>query len=509
MSIGLSLVDAELKAKFEALIGERSYLEHRWQDYAGWTLPYLFPHEETHSTTEMQHDFNSLGAQCVNHLGNKIATTMFPPSMPFFRIELTPELMGSLEEEGFTKGDMEVFTSEAEQDAMRNAKKIRLRTKVIRAIKGLITLGNALLYFPDKNRDEAQVYNLRDYVVKRDLSGKVVQIIARENKLVGALPAEHNLTMKAHGYSDEDKIGLYTGVTLTSTGTYFVKQELENKEIVSTGSYPEKELPWLPLSWNLTRGQDYGNGLVEEYAGDFHVISSLSESNLNLAAISADIKILVNPMGQTDVDTLNNSDPGTYVYGLPSDVAYLQMEKLNELQFTGNMLDAYERRISSAFLLNTQVTRDAERVTAEEIRMNVNELEGSLGGVYSHLGEEMQQPIAKKLLGSVNPALANLEPVILTGVESLSRNNEHEQILLFIQDLGMLANIPEPMIPYIKFDDTAKVLAANRGLEYSKFVKDAEEVEEAQEENQAANQEAIMGEAAADGLGQRIGLQSI
>ena len=99
MSIGLSSVETELKAQFDFLIGERSYLEHRWEDYAGWTLPYLFPHEEYFSTTEMQHDYNSLGAQALNHLSNKIAVTLFPPSRPFFKIELTPEQDALLQEQ--------------------------------------------------------------------------------------------------------------------------------------------------------------------------------------------------------------------------------------------------------------------------------------------------------------------------------------------------------------------------------------------------------------------------
>ena len=510
MTIGLSSTDTELKAQFDFLIGERSYLEHRWEEYAGWTLPFLFPHEEFESTTEMQHDFHSLGAQALNHLSNKISVTLFPPSRPFFKIELTPEQDRAIQEtEGFTAGDIEIFTSRAEQEAMRNAEKIKLRTAVILAMKNIIALGNTLIYYPEDFNSPAQVYNMRDYVVKRDMSGALLQIITKDRKVMQTLPAEYRTQMMGHGFKNDQKIDLYTGITRQQNGSFFVKQELENHVLTTEGIYPEDELPWTALTWNLTRGQDYGNGLVEEYAGDFHVISNLAESNLNLAAIASDIKILVNPMGQTDVKALNEAASGTFVYGLPTDVAYLQLEKLNELQFTTNMLESYEHRISAAFLLNTQVTRDAERVTAEEIRMNVNELEGSLGGVYSRLGEEMQQPIAKKLLRSVNKELAQLNPVILTGIESLSRNSEHEQIILFINDLAMLAQIPEPMIPFIKYDDMAKVLAANRGLEYTKFIKSTEEVEEEQEAAQEQQQEAVMGEAAAEGLGQQIGVQGI
>jgi hypothetical protein len=521
MSIGLSTVEAELKMEFERLIGERSYLEHRWEDYAGWTLPYLFPHEEYYSTTEMQHDYQSLGAQCVNHLANKAVSVLYPPSRPFFRVELTPEQDAAMQEEGFTPGDIDVFTSRAEKQAMRNAEKIKLRTSAINGMKNLIALGNTLLYYPEEVGKPSQTYALRDYVVKRDLSGSIIRIITKDRKDVLTVPEEYQDSLKAKGFVEEDKVDLFTGITRLPNGSFFVKQELEDVVITTDGVYPEKDLPWNALAWNLVRGQDYGNGLVEDFAGDFHVLSSMAESNVNTIAIASDIKILVNPMGQTDIDALNNSEAGTYVAGLPTDIAYLQMEKMAELQYVTGFIDKYERRISSAFLLNTQVTRDAERVTAEEIRMNANELEASLGGVYSRLAEDMQLPLARLLLKSVNPELANMEPVILTGVESLSRNSEHEQMMLFLQDLGVMAAIPEPMIPNLKWDDIAKILASNRGLEYSKMIKTEEEKQEEAKAAQAAEAEAQAQEAAAQsmgaemgpgmaaGMGQQIGVQQI
>ena len=450
----------------------------------------------------MQHDYQSLGAQSLNHLANKIAMTLFPPSRPFFRLELTDEQVAALQVNDLEKADIELITSLAERRSMRNGEKIRLRAAVIMAMKNLIGLGNTLLYYPETIGEPTQVYNMRDYVVKRDMSGALLQIITRDRKAIGTLPPEYQILMSGEGFHDDQKVDLYTGITRLPSGAFFVKQELESNAVTTTGAFAEKDLPWTALTWNLVRGQDYGNGLVEEYAGDFHVLSSLAEANVNLAAIASDIKILVNPMGQTDVETLNTSAPGTYVHGVPTDVAYLQLEKMAEFQFVKGFMDDYSRRIGSAFMLNTQVTRDAERVTAEEIRMNTNELEASLGGVYSRLAEDMQQPLARYLLKSVSPELAELEPVILTGVESLSRNSEHEQILLLIQDMTMMQNIPDPLAPYLKYDDIVKVLASNRGLDYMKFLKTQEEVEKEQQAAQQAQQQQVMAEAAAQNMGQ-------
>ena len=492
MITGLSETTAELKTAFEGQVGERGTQSNRWEDYAAWTLPYLYPDADAANSAEMQHDYQSLGAQAVNHLANKIVSTLFAPGRPFYRLELKPDQYKQLEELGLTSSDVEVLTGKVEKESMRNMEKVNLRTSVISAVKNLITVGNTLIFFPEDidQQQKSQVYNLRDYTVKRDLSGNVLQIITRDRRTCATLPEDVRVACLGRGHKDDDKIELYTGATRGADGKFFVKQEAGDIGVVSDkfGIYPAEDLPWMALTWNLMRGENYGVGLVEEYAGDFSVYSKLSESVLNLASIAADIKILVNPMGNTDVTTLNESESGTYVHGRPEDIAYLQLEKMQDFQFVNSILDVYGRRIGAAFMLNTAVTRDAERVTAEEIRLQANELEASLGGVYSRLAEEMQQPLARRLVGTVDSALKDIDPVILTGVESLSRNSEHEQMMMFMNDLTIFNNIPEQALAALKLVDLSRILATNRGIDSEKIIKSTKEMEadaEAQRQAQA------------------------
>jgi hypothetical protein len=457
----------------------------------------------------MQHDYQSLGAQAVNHLANKIVMTLFAPGRPFYRLELTPEQMDQLIDMGLSAADAEVLTGKVEKESMRNMEKVNLRTSVIMAVKNLITLGNTLIYFPEgiDKQQKSQVYSLRDYTVKRDLSGKVLQIITRDRRVCSTLPEDLRQACLGRGHKDDDKIDLYTGITRQEDGKFFVKQEAGDIAVVgqSFGIYPERDLPWMALTWNLVRGEDYGVGLVEEYAGDFSVYSKLSESVLNLASIASDIKILVNPMGQTDVDTLNQSESGTYVYGSPEDIAFLQLEKMQDFQFVNGILDVYGRRIGSAFMLNSQVTRDAERVTAEEIRLQANELEASLGGVYSRLAEEMQQPLARRLIATVDSSLNDIEPVILTGVESLSRNSEHEQMMMFMNDLTIFNSIPEMALAALKLDDLTRILATNRGIESAKIIKSKDEIAREAAQARQAEAEQAQSMAAAESTGAAMG----
>lgn len=68
------------------------------------------------------------------------------------------------------------------------------------------------------------------------------------------------------------------------------------------------------------------------------------------------------------------------------------------MQIAKMTADAIESRLSYAFMLNSAVQRSGERVTAEEIRYVANELEDTLGGIYSILSQELQLPLANTLL---------------------------------------------------------------------------------------------------------------
>src|SRR3546814_7961467 len=57
-----------------------------------------------------------------------------------------------------------------------------------------------------------------------------------------------------------------------------------------------------------------------------------------------------------------------------------------------------ELRLSHAFMLQSGTVRNAERVTAEEIRAMAQELENVLGGVYTVLSAEFQLPLIRRIL---------------------------------------------------------------------------------------------------------------
>jgi len=492
--------DFKLKGEFTNDEDRESVLS-KCEKYAGWTIPSLFPEEELQDSDELQTDYQSVGAQAVTNLSNKLMMALFQPSRPFFRMQLTQEQQLEVQASGLSEAQMDAALSEAERTAMKEFDKSNQRVVLHDVMQQLIVTGNCLYYTP-KNED-AVVYTLKDYKIKRDLRGNLVKCILRETKSVSGLSDELQELAYKHNYREDQEVTIYTAVCRTGADQFFVWQELEDVAYCHkrVGSYKKQDLPWNPLVWKLARGNDYGTGLVEEYSGDFAKLSTLGEAIMDYSIVMTDIKNLVRPDGMTDVKELTESASGAYVQGREEDLYVHQPQVANVADFLSGQFDATARRIGAAFLLNTAVTRDAERVTAEEIRMQAQELEGSLGGVYSRLANNLQAPIARREIGKLNPIFKDIEPVIVTGLESLSRHSELGNFRAFMSDLIMLSDVPDDAKVWMRMEDIIAMLGAGHGVNYKKFLNSKEEVEQErarrmQQQAQFAGQEAGMVEQA-------------
>lgn len=469
--------DFRLKGEFES-DGIRTTLIERCERYAGWTLPSIFPDEDIIEDDEMQNDYQSVGAQAVTNLSNKVMMALFQPSKPFFRAQVDSKKRLEIEEtQGLTSADIDKALSALERDAMKLLNKMNARVVMNDTVEQLIVTGNGLMYIPEDVNDKMLTYSIKDYLIKRNLKGEPVKIIIKESKVVSGLPDKAKKLAIDAQYRETDEVAIYTGIELRGD-KYFVWQELEDLWYVhdTEGWYAKDNLPWIPLTWRLTRGKDYGTGLVENYAGDFSSLSTTAEAILDFTTIVTDIKTLVNPAGQTDVKEISQAKSGAYVYGVEQDLFVHTANTGQAADFLNQRFDNIARRIASAFLLTSQVTRDAERVTAEEIRQQAHELESSLGGVYSRLATELQLPLAKRLMKKVNTAFGELEPVIVTGFESLSRNSDLDNMRAFMADLAMFTDVPPALTQRMDMGEVMKVLGSGHGIDYDKFMKDEETV---------------------------------
>lgn len=496
----------DLEKRWSELEQKKGSIKSLCEEYARWTLPYVFPPTSSENV-ELQLNKDSIGAQAVNHLSNKVVMTLFPPQRSFFRLHVSSDvkekISGALAAAGSpdASADLEKALVQVEEQLLQSEKKaqeymdmVSYRPVAVETAKLLIVTGNALLFRPEGKAP--QVFNLRDFSVVRDLSGEVIEIMTKETKSFETFHPDIQIQLKTMArnkhkpYGAKDDVNIYTQIKLEEDGRFHVYQQGDKIELDTDGMwFTRDELPWIVLTWNLVRGEDYGRGLVADYAGAFHAINVLSGSLLNLAAIMGDIKFLVNPASMVDVHALNNSPPGSYHSGKEGDVSAIQTNKNSDAQYLSVLIERHERQISQAFLLNSSLTRDAERVTAEEIRAQANELETSNGGIYSRLAAQWQIPEANLILKYTN--FEGLEygilPQIITGMDSLSRLGELDNIRLFIADLAMLNGVPEDVRAAIDVPAFASVLGTNRQVEYKKFMKTAAQMQA--EQAQAMSQQ--------------------
>ena len=258
----------------------------------------------------------------------------------------------------------------------------------------------------------------------------------------------------------------------------------------SVGRYPLEKSPWLPLRYTQIDGEDYGRGFVEEYIGDIRSLESLTKSIVEASAAAAKVLFMVNPNGTTRARTLAEAPNGAIVQGSEGDVSVLQLNKFNDLRTAQTTMASITDRLSQAFLLTSGVVRDAERVTAEEIRMLSQELEAALGGLYSLLAQEMQLPIVTRLMDRMSkekrlPKLPKdiVKPTIVTGVEALGRGNDLNRLDMFLAGANQVVG-PQAVNQYLNVSDYFKRRATALGIETEGLIKTEEEIQQAMQMQQ-------------------------
>ena len=90
---------------------------------------------------------------------------------------------------------------------------------------------------------------------------------------------------------------------------------------------------------------------------------------------------------------------------------------------------------------------------------------------------ELQLPLARRELRNLDSVFKDIHPVIVTGLESLSRNSELDNFRAFMQDMIILADVPDEVKEWMEFKDVIAMLGAGHGVDYKKFLRDPKVVE--------------------------------
>ena len=487
---------AALYGKLEAQ--RQSYLS-RGRDASKLTIPTILPDDGNHSSQSFPTPYQSVGARGVNNLSSALLLSLLPPNAPFFRLVINEDEKKKMQALGPTiQTEVEKSLSEIEHAVSREIEVNNIRVATFEALRHLVVTGNALLYLPDEG--SMRIIHLDRYVVKRDPMGNDQCVIMKETIAPAMLPPEIRAYVESNTAAYEDSCDLYTKQEFLPDGKVELVQEVKGKIIEETRQvFPKSKAPFITMRMTRVDGEDYGRGYVEQYFGDLQSLEGLSQAIVEGAAASAKVLFLVNPNGTTRARTLAESPNGAIREGSAGDVSVLQTGKANDFSVALSTMQQINDRLSYAFLLTESTIRNADRVTAEEVRLVTQSIERQLGGIYSVLSQEFQLPLVNRVMDRMEkkrklPKIPRdkITPAIVTGIEALGRGNDLNRLDVYLTGIAQVLG-PEAISKYINIPEYMGRRASALGIDTANLVRSPEEIAQMEQQAQQAAMAQQMG----------------
>ena len=449
-------MDTRLSSAYQRGVAEREGWLALARRNSALTLPGLIPQDDgvrSRSAYDRPIPHNNLGAQGVNTLAAKMTLQMLPPSQPFFRLEVKPEARAEIDAALAEDNDAALQVSQElegnlvdlENRLVREVGRDNVRSATSEAFKHLLVSGNVVIHIPESGN--VSLIDIRNFVVKRDPAGNLLELVIKEQIAWVSLPPAVQEQLSAQKPDDDFKeMCIFTGVKRTSKNSFDVWQEIEDVEIEGRASYSDDKLPFIVLRGAESPGDHYGPAFVSDFEGDLIVLEGISKAIKEAAIASSMLIFGVDPQAPTGLEhQITKAQNGAAFRFRKDDVHAVQVNKLGDFNLAAQVGERAEQRLRQAFLLNS--TRNAERVTAEEIRANFAELQQSLGGTFALLADTFQRPVLQRLmvrlkkrggLAGIENALKEVEPILITGVDAIGRNSEAQNLLAYSQLLQQL-----------------------------------------------------------------------
>ena len=477
------------KERYNQLTSSRTQFLDTAVECSELTLPYLVTQDDNYKGKRtLLQPWQSVGAKAVVTLAAKLMLATLPPQTSFFKLQVRDDKLGETLDPQM-RTELDLSFSKIERLIMDYIAASSDRVVVHQALKHLIVSGNALIFM---GKDGLKHYPLQRYVVNRDGNGNVIEIITKElvsRKVLGIAPPPNEKPTGEYG-ANEDDAEVYTCVKMDeSSGNWRWHQEVDDMILEgSQSTAPKKASPWLVLRFNTVDGEDYGRGRVEEFLGDLRSLNGLSQALVEGSSVASKVIFLVSPSATTKPGTLAKAGNGAIIQGRPEDVGVVQVGKTADFATAAQLAATIERRILEAFLVMN--IRNAERVTAEEVRLTQLELEQSLGGIFSLLTVEFLVPYLNRTLlilqrSNQIPRLPKdvVRPKIVAGINSLGRGQDNESLTRFMSTIAQTLG-PEALTRYIDPSEAIKRLAAAQGIDVLNLVLTNEQLQQLEEEAQ-------------------------
>lgn len=490
---------AQVRARYNQLVTHRTPYEERARDVAKVTIPSLFPPQGSNAADPLPQPFQSVGARGTNNLASKLLLALLPPGNSFFRLAMAEKVIAELQarDDGEdVRGKLEQALSLYEKRVTNALETAGSRIIIYESLRQVLAAGNVLIHVMTKGG--MRYFSLDSYVVVRDGSGNVLEIIVKECLDRLTLPDNVAELVEAPKYDSAGKcenpdVELYTRIRRTKRG-WEETQEVDGVPVPkATSKYPLDKCPWLALRYTRKAGEHYGRSYNDELIGDLQSLELLSMSLVDFGAVASRILHLVKPGGMTRLEDVINAKSGDAIEGVADDIGLLSSNKLADFQVVQATAERIETRLEKAFLLNSSVQRSGERVTAEEIRYVAQELEQGLGGIYSILAQELQRPLVVLELAQLArdkelPPLPKdtVKPEIITGLDALGRTSELMKLDALVTGISQTFG-PEAVSEYMNVGAFITRRAAALAIDTQGLVRSEDEVQQQRQQQARQN----------------------
>jgi len=504
--------DHGIASQYKAMCKDREHSLDRAQACAAVTIPSVFPPDVFNKTQDLPVPWQGLGARGVNNLASMLLLAILPPSAPFFRFKLNAEAEQLIGDDQAVKAEIDTALSMREQMVQTEIEHQVVRKAFHSALRHLLIGGNVVLRHEPKQG--FKVYPLHSFVISRVSGGGIGLLILHERVGVEDLrdkldPEEFEVISRGGHWEGSNtatsEVDMYTRVKRVDDG-YQLEVEICGTVVESQSElYDLDKLPFLAPRMVVIDNEHYGRSYVEEYLGELRSLEGLRQSIVSGSAAAAKLMFLVDPAGLTDPKVLHDAPNLAVRAGRAEDVSTLQANKFADFSVARASTQDIIEGLSHAFMLAEAGIRNAERVTAEEVRLVQQALERQLGGVYTLISSEIQQPLIDMMLRDLGKSdlpksvLKYVSRVIVTGVEALGRMADSARLDEFIRS-GLETFGPQ-FAAHLNMSEFARRKAAALGIEHKGLVKSEEEIAQ---EQQAAQQAAMAEQAnmkAADVVG--------
>ena len=461
---------------------DRKQYETRAENIATLTLPYAIRTDGTNGATPMQDTHSqSFCGRAVNTLKAKMGMALLPPATSSFRIVPNAQTMAAISMGEGSEQDMaDVNKLIAGATTIINAEieNQQVRESLFDVIIQLIIVGSCIV--EKEPNDGVVVHTLKNIVVDLDRKGRPLGMCIKETMkrlpkdLVGAVDEQDEYELYTLLWKDDEK-----------DDSWIMTQDINGVLVGKEIKYKDSTLPFKYLGWTWMTGDYTHRPFAEDMLADMESIDALSELMGDGSLIAGKNILFVNERGgRTRKDDVANSSNGAVVDGSAEDVTAFRSEKGQDMQIVAQYLNELKRELASSFLLNESATRDAERVTAEEIKFMAQELEtSSLAGIYSKLAKEWSGWIIGQIQNELKLDFGTLEVNVITGLDALGRNVETQKL-----DGAMARAANFELTGWIKEAELINRIFAQQGVDVNNLIKTPDE----KKEEDAANREAAL-----------------